>query len=79
MICRSICHSEGLDLGDEDELRKLLDLRAEIEPLATLMRAVRVITSPLGDEHVRLNGLAKIMKEKIDWEENAARKIADAD
>ena len=29
--------------------------------------------------YIRLNELAKIMKEKIDWEENAARKIADAE
>ena len=63
-------------------------MKAEIEPLATLMKevlvdrvrsAVRVITSSPGDGHIRLNGLAKIVKEKIDWEENAARKIADAE
>ena len=42
-------------------------------------RAVRVITSSLGDGHIRFNGLAKVMEEKIDWEENAARKIADAE
>ena len=42
-------------------------------------RAVRVITSSPGDEYIRLNGLVKIMKEKIDWEENAAPKIADAE
>ena len=74
MVSRSICHSEGLD--------------PEIEPLATLIkevlgdrvcRAVRVITSSLGDEYIRLNGLVKIMKEKIDWEENVAHKIADAE
>ena len=42
-------------------------------------RAVRVITSSPGDEYIRLNGLAKTMKEKIDWEEDAAHKIADAE
>ena len=42
-------------------------------------RAVRVITSSPGDEYIRLNGLVKIMKEKIDWEENAAHKIVDAE
>ena len=41
-------------------------------------RAVRVITSLPGDEHIRLNGLAKIIKQNIHWEQNAARKIADA-
>ena len=30
-------------------------------------RAVRVITSSSGDEHIRLDGLDKIMKEKVDW------------
>ena len=36
---------DGLDLDDEDEKKKLEELKAEFEPLTKLMKEVSAITS----------------------------------
>ena len=84
---RRIRPCESLDLGDEDALTKPEELRAEFEPWATLMSSATGLagwrgSSPQKQEistSVTPNKLAKIMTEQFDWEENAARKIADAE
>ena len=56
---RRIRHCESLDLGDEDALTKLEELRVEFEPWATLMSSATGVagwrvSSPqgTGDQHI---------------------------
>ena len=50
---------EGLDLGDEDEKKKLEELKAEFEPLTELMKEVlgdKVVKVIVSDQNLRFSG-----------------------